>query len=168
MIEQICKNCGKIFYVYPYRIKRGNVKFCSISCGTFYRNKVNNPALRPEVRKKISENHADVSGKNNPMYGRKGELAPSYIDGRSKYQCDVWRRIAIIYIEHRCTICGCDDLNKLDVHHRDGNRKNNELCNLYFLCKKCHLNKAHKFLRGNNGRFTGSILNNDVFSNLST
>jgi len=31
-----------------------------------------------ESRKKISENHADVSGVNNPMYGLKGELSPNY------------------------------------------------------------------------------------------
>ena len=31
----------------------------------------NNPSKRPEVQKKMSENHADVSGKNNPMYNKK-------------------------------------------------------------------------------------------------
>lgn len=41
-----------------------------------------NPGLRDpnkkeKWRKKISDNHADVSGSNNPMYGKKGELAPT-------------------------------------------------------------------------------------------
>lgn len=31
-----------------------------------------------ESKKKISENHADVSGENNPMYGKKGELSPNF------------------------------------------------------------------------------------------
>jgi hypothetical protein len=31
-----------------------------------------------ETRKKLSENHANVSGENNPMYGRKGETAPAF------------------------------------------------------------------------------------------
>jgi len=31
-----------------------------------------------ESRRKISENHADVSGKNNPMYGTVGELSPNF------------------------------------------------------------------------------------------
>ena len=31
-----------------------------------------------EICKKISENHADVSGENNPMYGRKGEEHPKF------------------------------------------------------------------------------------------
>ena len=36
-----------------------------------------------EWRKKISLNHADVSGKNNPMYGKRGELHPSWKGGGS-------------------------------------------------------------------------------------
>jgi len=30
----------------------------------------NNPMKREEVRRKVSEHHADVSGENNPMYGK--------------------------------------------------------------------------------------------------
>lgn len=30
------------------------------------------------VRKKMSQNHADVSGNKNPMYGKRGELAPFF------------------------------------------------------------------------------------------
>ena len=35
----------------------------------------------------------------------------------------------------------CDQCNvaeNIDVHHRDGNRNNNDLSNLVPLCKKCH------------------------------
>ena len=38
--------------------------------------KNSNPPL--ERRKKISEHHADFSGENNPMYGKRGELSPMY------------------------------------------------------------------------------------------
>jgi len=31
-----------------------------------------------EAKKKISENHCDVSGKNNPMFGKRGKLSPNY------------------------------------------------------------------------------------------
>jgi group I intron endonuclease len=31
-----------------------------------------------DAKKRISENHADVSGERNPMYGKKGHLAPAY------------------------------------------------------------------------------------------
>ncbi len=32
----------------------------------------------PETKKKMSRNHADVSGENNPMYGVRGKDAPAY------------------------------------------------------------------------------------------
>lgn len=75
-----CKCCGKEFQVPPSQIKRGGGIFCSTSCGTRYRNILNNPAKNEDVRRKISLNHADVSGANNPMYGRRGALSPSYVD----------------------------------------------------------------------------------------
>ena len=31
-----------------------------------------------ETKNKISENHHDVSGKNNPMFGKRGKLSPNY------------------------------------------------------------------------------------------
>lgn len=42
----------------------------------------------------------------------------------------------------QCEICGCVDWMgkplKLQVHHRDGNRDNNDLNNLQILCPNCH------------------------------
>lgn len=42
----------------------------------------NNPnygkKLSEEVRKKISKHHADVNGKNNPMFGKRGKDSPMY------------------------------------------------------------------------------------------
>lgn len=38
-------------------------------------------------KQKMSENHADVSGKNNPMYGKLGKLSPHYGKKRSKETC---------------------------------------------------------------------------------
>lgn len=111
-VKLTCQNCGSDFEVYPYRIKRGNVKFCSTSCGTTYRNKHNNPAKSLDIRAKISANHADVSGTRNPMYGRCGKNAPGYVDGRRigengrKLNGDTWRRVALRHKDPICEICG--------------------------------------------------------------
>lgn len=44
-------------------------------------------------------------------------------------------------IEKKCSICGKD--GKLDVHHKDGDYKNNNLDNLTYLCRSCHT-KQHR------------------------
>lgn len=157
-IKLICLNCGEEFEVYPSHFERGNVKFCSISCATTYRNKTNNPTKRPEVRAKISANHADVSGDKNPMFGRRGVLAPSFIDGRSKYSGDRYRKILLASGRKPvCAICGAE--SQLHVHHADGNHENNKLENLIWLCPKCHNTIAHKYERNAKGQFVGSSIN---------
>jgi len=71
-VERRCLDCNKIFSVPPSQVKRGGGKFCSIACGTRYRNKRDNPAWCPEVRKKINENHADE--KTIPCMAEKGRF----------------------------------------------------------------------------------------------
>ena len=43
---------------------------------------------------------------------------------------------------HRCELCGLTDWREssipLEVHHKDGNRTNNEYDNLQLLCPNCH------------------------------
>jgi hypothetical protein len=38
-IEQKCQECGKLFKVAPYRIKKGHVKYCSLSCSAKVRRR---------------------------------------------------------------------------------------------------------------------------------
>ena len=44
--------------------------------------------------------------------------------------------------EAKCECCGNDQWNgvpiPLEVHHKDGNKTNNELDNLQILCPNCH------------------------------
>jgi 5-methylcytosine-specific restriction endonuclease McrA len=153
-VEKKCLHCGETFLVRTCYIKRGQGKFCSTSCGTTYRNLTNNPSKNPKTKLKISANHADVSGENNPMYGKKGSLAPRYIDGRNKFGGDSYRGIALVNKEHKCEICNeILDIVDIHVHHKDENRKNNDLNNLQILCVKCHLTVAHKRDRDELGRF---------------
>jgi hypothetical protein len=155
-IEKSCLYCSEKFMVFPSQIKKGGGKFCSISCGTTYRNKKDNPSKRAEVRKKISENHADVSGEKNPMYGKRGKDATGYIDGRYINKTATHRRLAIKNLVAICYFCEETDLKKLDVHHKDGNHKNNEMSNLVFMCRPCHITKAHAYERDSLGRFVKS------------
>ena len=47
-----------------------------------------------------------------------------------------YRKKAFKCLPHKCDKCGLDKL--LEVHHKDGNRKNNKVSNLRILCKECH------------------------------
>ena len=157
-IKKKCCNCEKEFEVRPSEIKKGGGKFCSRSCATTYRNIHDNPAWSDEVRKKISKNHADVSGEKNPMYGRRGEKAPSYIDGRNSFKGEIYRKMLLASgAEKKCKICGKTE--KLHVHHLDGNHKNNNINNLVWLCTNCHYNIAHKYSRDDKGRLVKAEIN---------
>lgn len=116
-----------------------------------YRNLTNNPSWKEEVRRKISLNHANVKGENNPMYGRRGVLSPSYIDGRKSFKGSTYQKIMQINkVEKKCAKCGSTE--KMNVHHIDENHSNNDFHNLVYLCSKCH-NKLHIKNRDNKGRF---------------
>lgn len=151
-VEKHCLQCGKPFEVFSSEIKKGGGKFCSRSCATTFRNIHNNPTEYEEVRRKISLHHADVSGENNPMYGIRGENAPSYIDGRSFFTGETYRKKLLASgREMVCEICGTSE--DLCVHHKDKNHGNNELENLAWLCMRCHNNIVHRRSRDKNGRF---------------
>ena len=58
---------------------------------------------------------------------------------------DYYRRLAKENFNQECSICKA--IEKLGVHHIDGNHKNNQLINLIILCNKCHCIE-HKKMRG--------------------
>lgn len=149
-----CEWCGKEFLSYPSAHRR----FCSRSCATKKQNaRLGNPAKRADVRAKISAHHADISGKNNPMYGKRGKDAPSYIDGRSSFEVVTYIGVLLASgRERKCELCGSSE--KVHVHHKDGNHKNNNLSNLMFVCPRCHNLKCHKYFRDKRGRYVGSVV----------
>lgn len=150
--DRVCEECGAGFRAHQCQINRGGGRFCSTGCGVSWRNKRDNPSKRPEARAKISRNHADVSGRKNPMFGRRGILAPGWIDGRrlnddgSKNTRDEpYRALALKRKPRVCEYCGVapSELRRLNVHHKDRNRANNNIENLEVLCVECHHNVAH-------------------------
>lgn len=52
------------------------------------------------------------------------------------------RLISEGYKEHRCEICGLSEWNgkpiPIELHHKDGNTRNNSLDNLQIVCLNCH------------------------------
>jgi len=77
--------------------------------------------------------------------------------GREKYSLEeiliknspITQKVLRGYIErhklipYKCDICGCDGkwqngLISLELDHKDGDNKNNEISNLHYLCPNCH------------------------------
>jgi len=94
-------------------------------------------------------------GKNNPMYGKKRELAPRWLSGKSSEPYGLEFDEVLRYeIRKRdnfvCQECWLteDDLifrekskynHTLRIHHIDYNKQNNSKLNLISLCIKCHI-----------------------------
>jgi Zn finger protein HypA/HybF involved in hydrogenase expression len=59
-----------------------------------------------------------------------------------KLHIQTLRKILIVDVENCCELCNTskwlDNPITLEVHHIDGNNKNNELTNLQILCPNCH------------------------------
>ena len=83
-------------------------------------------------------------GSNNPMYGLRGELSPSWLGGPKEYGIEFklpLKETIRSRDNFKCIVCGKnqeDNKKKLDVHHIDYNKKNNSTDNLVSLCMTCH------------------------------
>lgn len=130
MIKINCSNCNNELWRRNSSIRSDKV-FCNKSCATSYRNKIDNPSW-----------YRDLSGENNPMYGKnttawnkgiKGELCHNWKGGLSRRK-DGYFRINIdgkrkLYHRYLLEKNG-EDLTEKVVHHKNGNPSDNRLDNL--------------------------------------
>ena len=100
-----------------------------------------------QSRCKLNPNRVDTSGKNNPMYGKKGTNQWKDFDWSSVAFDDLsFGRKRLYLIEEankECSQCGFnktrpDGKGILEVDHIDGNPQNNSKDNLRVLCPNCH------------------------------
>lgn len=96
---------------------------------------------------KLNPDRIDMSGKNNPRYGKKGVNQWNDFDWSSVPFDDLsFPRKRIHLLEeasHECTQCGyskkrLDGKGILEIDHIDGNPSNNSKENLRVLCPNCH------------------------------
>jgi len=141
-----CRICGKEFYVKPNHLKRGWGKYCSRKC-QFEAQRKGKFVYCDTCGKKIWRMPSDLkhskSGKffcskscqtlwRNRLYS--GPNHPLWSGGYRKY-----RRILLkAKVPLVCSKCGHNDERVLVAHHKDGNRKNNNIENLEWLCRNCH------------------------------
>ena len=149
-----CKICDKQFYTKPYWIKAGWGKYCSKNCQ--YESQKKGHAIKcfvcgKEAYKSPKELRGSKSGNffcskscqtiwRNTIYV--GKLHPNWTSGISVYR----HLLTDSGISQTCALCKTIEARVLAVHHVDGNRKNNQLTNLAWLCHNCHY-LVHHFSR---------------------
>ena len=148
-VEIECIECGKKIKVPPYLKEK---KFCSKPCANKWKSEnskgnknansdnkwtkaqkerqsiLTKKAMdRPEIKKRMRDNHVDVSGDKNVMFGvhRFGEDAPGFIDGRTPLvfsirnleEYKIWRNKIFKRDNYLCQKCGIKASGQLEAHH---------------------------------------------------
>jgi len=146
-----CLNCNKEFEASIYEHRRGNAKFCSISCSSMFYQE--NNRHKPNVvcafcGKQFYKNESGQRKSKSGLFfcsrvckdkaqrigGIKEIQPPHYGDHSCSY-----RDFALRNFEHKCMRCNYDShIAALIVHHKDRDRSNNKLDNLEILCANCH------------------------------
>jgi 5-methylcytosine-specific restriction endonuclease McrA len=119
-----CK-CGKELSGYRHK-KCPN---CSVKGRTITKVWAKKISKKAKIRLSISENNPNWKGGISfEEYGKEFDNSlKEQVRFRDKYKCQ---------------ICGCSQLEnskQLDVHHKDYDKKNNNMNNLISLCRSCHI-----------------------------
>lgn len=144
---KFCLECGEKI---PFEKRFG--KFCSKSCSTSYTNKQREKKKSKNVCLncgKITENKKFCSNECQLEYEYK-EYIKDWKDGKVSGMSGEYgtsHRIKRYFLEKYNNSCQCCGWNKenpfthkvpLELHHIDGNYKNNSEDNLQLLCPNCH------------------------------
>lgn len=145
----VCEECGKVFDKKPSQIKiindKGQKHYCSKECQYKGMNK-KIECICKECNSTIFKTPKEIDNSksgfvfcnkscsakyNNSL--RKKENNPNWKGGKFSY-----RKRSFEHYDEKCTICGFDKINALEIHHIDKNKDNSELDNLIVVCANCH------------------------------
>lgn len=140
-----CKICAKNFYTKPNWLKKGHGKYCSREC-QFKAQRRGKFVSCHRCGKVVWRQPHDLDrskiffcNKSCMMKWRnklqKGPNHPNWTGGR---HIDRSALLIKIGIKPSCKRCSRKDQKALLVHHIDGNRYNDDVSNLIFLCHNCH------------------------------
>ena len=147
MLKRKCIICNKIFPIKEFHAKKGWGKYCSKKCQYIGQKKGKklqcdycgkNIYRTPRDFRKSKSKKFFCSRKCHCAWENKnvrcGENSPNWIAGHSAYRAMMKRH----GFKEKCQRCGIIEKKVLVVHHKDGNRKNNKIINLEWLCRNCH------------------------------
>lgn len=142
-----CLICSTEFYVKPSHRLKGWGKYCSAACRTqsqFKGKNVNCFICNKQIYRSPKDLRSSNSGKyfcsktcqtiwrNTILYSGENHINWKY--GESAYR----RILKSTGTEQMCMLCKTNDIRILIVHHKDKNRRNNNIMNLIWLCHNCH------------------------------
>jgi len=79
-----------------------------------------------------------LAGEKNPMFGRCREKHPRWKGGLKNYLSKIANAVYREFnINILCDKCGATE--DICIHHKDRNRRNNNIDNLQPLCRSCHM-----------------------------
>lgn len=135
--------------------------YCSVLCKNVGHSEYMSGGDNPRYGVEVDENtRAKISASREGQFTN--EDNPRYRDGRYTYR----KKLGLHEKdEAECEVCG--DVVKVGgqdgiyVHHRDGDRSNNDEKNLMAVCPRCHQNDVHQNAPIGGREITGEILIDD-------
>ena len=148
-----CRHCQSSFYAKPSWVRYGNAKYCSRECQ--YEGRKNGKLTNCFICKKesyktqkqlrVSKSKKYFCGKSCQTIWRNNEFRGSkHANWKEGKHVDYRAIMARYQIKPRCKLCSLKDIRVLAVHHRNRDRKNNNISNLVWLCYNCH-RLAHQY-----------------------
>jgi hypothetical protein len=132
-----CSICNKLIYKRPSQIKRGAKRiFCSMNCyGVSCRKEIPCTVCGKLILSGINRKTCSRNCANKNRTGIQYKINSPRDKARSQ------KALKIRLLSDRgekCEHCSYDRREILQVHHKDRNRKNNNLDNLELICPNCH------------------------------
>jgi len=134
-----CIMCGKEFIVSKYNKDQ---KYCCKQCGRKHYHIVNREKSNKQSNDWYKNNRQDKLVKMARYRSENKDLFDWY---KNKERFDGQRLKVLERDNYMCQTCGVPGGKELNVHHKDKNRKNNQLSNLITLCHSCH-SRLHRML----------------------
>ena len=145
----ICVSCGKELIVFKNRPHCGYCQSCNA--------KRINPRVSDDelfvlekngIRRRIKKIKCSKCGKELILSKNRKTNGLCHYCAIYKNGIKGYRIKALKFFGKKCYCCGSIEEEKILVHHRDKNRKNNDILNLIPLCNSCHRSLHYRLRKG--------------------